>query len=61
MNAPLNQFRLMADDQLGEAIARLQRTVSCMSNARGEIGARIRAQYQAALDAAHDEVERRRI
>ena len=61
MNAPLSEFRLMADDQLAEAIARLARTCGCMSGARGEIGARIRAQYQSMLDAAQDEIERRRI
>jgi hypothetical protein len=61
MNALLSEFRLMDDAQLAEAIARLARTVGCMQGARGEIGARIRAQYQAALDAAQDEVEHRRI
>ncbi|MGE0875663.1 MAG: hypothetical protein AB7O31_13450 [Burkholderiales bacterium] len=50
----------MSDDQLADAVDRLQRTVADLQHARGEVGLRIRATYAQALDEALDERERRR-
>lgn len=60
MNAPLHTLRLLADDELGALVARLKRQVEALDHAAGEIGLRIRANYQDALDAALVEAERRR-
>lgn len=54
-------LRTLPDEELAETIARLQRTVACMSGARGETGLRIRLSYEHALARAIDEQDRRRI
>ncbi len=56
----MTPFRAMSDDQLADAVDRLQRTVADLQHARGEVGLRIRATYAQALDEALDERERRR-
>ena len=51
--------QLMTDHELHAHVARLERTVSDLSHARGEIGLRIAATYRDALDAAQAELLRR--
>jgi len=59
VNAPANRFRLMSDEELRDAAARLDETVKQLQQAAGEIGLRIRLTYSEALDAARCEIERR--
>lgn len=57
--AELSPFRLMADQDLRDAAARLEATVRELARAQGEVGLRIQFAYSEALDAARKELARR--
>ena len=66
MNATATRERnpslaVLADDELLELVARLQRQVEAMRHAQGEVGIRIRTTYADALDQAENELQRRQI
>ena len=53
-------LRSMCDEELNDLIVRLERQVQAMSQASTSLGAKLCAQYRAALQAARMEAERRR-
>jgi hypothetical protein len=52
-------FKLLANEDLLEAVSRLERTVADLAGAEGEIGMRVRNAYAEKLDAARAELSRR--
>lgn len=55
-----HRFRLLADEELLDATARLEAVVAGLQHAQHEAGLRIKATYQEHLDAARTELARRR-
>ena len=54
-------LRFMSDEQLRDTVARLERQVASMAEYGTALGRRLHAEYQAKLDAAKAELERRNL